>query len=87
MATVLIPPAMRTLSDGEARLEAQGATLRQVIRDLGERYPQLTSRLVEDGRIGRGLTIAINGNVVSTGLIEPVPDGAEIVILPAISGG
>ncbi|MYJ02561.1 MAG: MoaD/ThiS family protein, partial [Chloroflexi bacterium] len=36
---------------------------------------------------GRGLSLAINGDVVSTGLITKVPEGAEISIVPQISGG
>ncbi len=87
MVRVLIPVTLRTLSGGEAEIEAVGHNLRSVIADLGERYPELAGRLVQDGRIGRGLTLAINGDVVSTGLITKVPADAEIAIVPQISGG
>lgn len=87
MVKVLIPVALRTLSEGEAEIEAAGHNLRSVIADLGERYPKLSARLEADGRIGRGLTLAINGDVVSTGLVTPVPANAEIAIVPQISGG
>lgn len=87
MVTVLVPQPLRTLTDGEGILTAEGHNLRSVIRDLGQRYPELGERLVQNGRIGRGLTLAINGDVVSTGLITKVPDGAEIAIVPQISGG
>ena len=87
MVTVLVPQPLRTLTDGEGVLSAEGHNLRSVIRDVGTRYPDLAERLVQHGRIGRGLTLAINGDVVSTGLITKVPEGAEIAIVPQISGG
>ncbi len=87
MITVLVPQPLRTLTDGEGVLTAEGHNLRSVIRDLGQRYPELAERLVQNGRIGRGLSLAINGDVVSTGLITKVPEGAEIAIVPQISGG
>ena len=87
MVTVLIPQSLRTLTSGEAVLAAEGHNLRAVIRDLAPRYPALAERLVNDGRIGRGLSLAINGDVVSTGLITKVPEGAEISVVPQISGG
>ena len=48
---------------------------------------ELAERLVNEGKIGRGISLAINGDVVSTGLITKVPEGAEIAIVPQISGG
>ncbi len=87
LVTVHVPQSLRTLSNGEAVLTAAGHNLRAVIKDLALRYPQLAERLVNGDRIGRGLSLAINGDVVSTGLITPVPEGAEIAIVPQISGG
>ncbi len=87
MVTVLIPQPLRTLTNGEPVLTAEGHNLRAVIRDLAPRYPELAERLVSNGRIGRGLSLAINGDVVSTGLITKVPQNAEIAIVPQISGG
>lgn len=87
MVTVLIPQPLRTLTDGESVLTAEGHNIRAVVRDLAPRYPELAERLVDGGRIGRGISLAINGDVVSTGLITKVPEGAEIAIVPQISGG
>ena len=87
MVTVLIPQPLRTLTNGESVLTAEGHNIRAVVRDLEERYPALAERLVDSGRIGRGISLAINGDVVSTGLITKVPEGAEIAVVPQISGG
>ncbi len=87
MVTVLIPQPLRTLTNGESVLTAEGHNIRAVIRDLAPDYPELADRLVNEGKIGRGISLAINGDVVSTGLITKVPEGAEIAIVPQISGG
>ena len=87
MITVLIPQPLRTLTNGESVLTAEGHNIRAVIRDLAPRYPELADRLIDGSRIGRGISLAINGDVVSTGLITRVPEGAEIAIVPQISGG
>ena len=87
MVTVLIPQPLRTLTNGEAVLTAEGHNIRAVIRDLSRSYPELAQRLVNGTRIGRGISLAINGDVVSTGLITKVPEGAEIAVVPQISGG
>ena len=71
-----------------AEIEGSGATLQQLLpRRSGKRYPKLRDRVVVDGGIAPGISIAIDGNVVSSGLLEPVPEGAEITIVPQISGG
>lgn len=85
--TVLVPASLQTLTGGEARLIAEGHNLRAVIADLAKRYPALGDRLQNGDRLGRGLSLAINGDILSTGLITPVDDNAEIAILPQISGG
>ncbi|MXX47593.1 MAG: MoaD/ThiS family protein [Chloroflexi bacterium] len=87
MITVLIPQPLRTLTNGESVLTAEGHNIRAVIRDLSSRYPELADRLMDGSKIGRGISLAINGDVVSTGLITRVPEGAEIAIVPQISGG
>ena len=87
MVTVLIPQPLRTLTNGEPVLMAEGHNIRAVFRELAKRYPQLSERVVDGTRVGRGISLAINGDVVSTGLITKVPEGAEIAIVPQISGG
>jgi len=68
MITVLIPQPLRTLTNGESVLTAEGHNIRAVIRDLSSRYPELADRLMDGSKIGRGISLAINGDVVSTGL-------------------
>ena len=48
MAIVFIPSLMQRLTDGENRVEIEGATVRQIINNLDARYPGLKDRLVEN---------------------------------------
>ncbi len=87
MATILIPPQMRHLTDGETSIEAEGETLRQLFTNIGQRFPQLRDRVIDDGLIAPGISLAVDDNVVSTGLVESVGPDARITIVPQISGG
>jgi len=87
VATVFIPAMMRSLTDGEERVEVPGSTLREVVAALDARYPGFADSVVQDGRVRPGLALAVNGVAQSTGLLAAVPADAEVHILPAISGG
>lgn len=87
MAVVIIPPLLRALTGDVDRVEVEGNTLRKVIDELERRYPGVRARLVEGGAIRPEISIAVNGGLITAGLVEPVPSDAEILIIPAISGG
>ena len=87
MALVFIPSLMRTLTGGKDRVEVPGHTLRQVVENLEAAYPGMKELLLQDNRIRPGLQLAVNGVVTAVGLMEQVPEGAEVQILPAIGGG
>ena len=87
MAVVIVSTALRSLTGGAERIDAQGATIRGLIEDIDRQYPGFQERVVEDDAIAPGLSVAVNGSVVGRGLWEPVPDGAEVAFVPAISGG
>jgi len=86
VAVVHIPTQWRA-DVGADQLEVGGATLRQVIAALEARAPGIADRVMADGRLRPELAISINGAIAERGLIEPVPDGAEIYLIPAIGGG
>ncbi|MSQ42007.1 MAG: MoaD/ThiS family protein [Dehalococcoidia bacterium] len=87
MAVVHIPAHMRTLSGGRDRVEVQGRTLRQVIEALAAACPGMRELLLDDDQIRPEMAIAIDGVVAESGLVEPVPEHAEIHLIPAIAGG
>ena len=87
-----IPGALRVYTDGHSRVEVDSShgTLREVLLALWSRYPGLRDRLAtEQGEVREHINIFIGNEDVRylDGLATPVPDGAEISIVPAISGG
>ena len=87
MAKVFVPALMRKLAGGEPVVEVPGATLREVMDNLGEAYPGMKELIVENGRVRPGLQLAVDGVLSATGLMAQVPEDAEVHILPALGGG
>lgn len=87
MATVWIPPLMRAMTSGAERVTVTGATVREVVAELDERFPGMAERLVDGNRIRPGLAVAINGVMSHHGLREKVAPDSEVHFVPAIAGG
>jgi molybdopterin converting factor small subunit len=87
MPTVFLPTMLRPLAGGLDRVEVEGQTIREVVDQLEQLAPGIKQTLIEDGRVRPGLAFAVNGVMQSMGLLAPVPEDAEVHILPAISGG
>ena len=87
MALVFIPSLMRNITGGLDRVEVEGSTLRQVVENLEAAYPGVKAVVLDDNRIRPGLALAVNGVPTARGLMEAVPEGAEVQIMPAIAGG
>jgi molybdopterin converting factor small subunit len=86
MAKVHVPAPLRTLTDGQSDVEADGATLGELIDRLDEKHPGIRARLVEEGRLRPGMAAFIDG-VQSTGLQTKLNPDSEVYFSPAISGG
>ena len=90
--TFLLPGSLRSLSDGRSRvvIDQSPATLADALEALWKRCPAIRDRLTtEQGQIREHINVFVGvENVRYTGGLQtPVPDGAEISIIPAISGG
>lgn len=87
--TVSIPTIMRSLTGGEKRVTAGGATLAAVIDDLETHYAGLRDRLLSDGELNRYVNVYVDDEDVrfAGGLQAPVSEDAEVTILPAVAGG
>lgn len=68
---------------------ATGATLATAIQNLAEHAPSLQGYLISETGIRRSLIISVNDTPVHAAQAEShvLTDGAEIVLLPPISGG
>ena len=86
MARVHLPAPLRSLTDGEADVSAEGSTLGEVIDRLEDAYPGIRARLIEEGRLRAGMAAFVDG-VQSSGLQTRVNPDSEVYFSPAISGG
>jgi sulfur-carrier protein len=90
MATVKIPPVLRTQTGGEAEVAADGATVGEVLRALAAAHPGTESQLFsQDGDLNRYVNVYLNDEDVRVldGLETPLTQGDTVVILPAMAGG
>jgi hypothetical protein len=72
VTTVFIPTMLQSLAGGVKQVDIEAANVRQVIDRLDELYPGVKARLVEEGRLRPNLSVAIDGEVGRTGLLEKV---------------
>jgi sulfur-carrier protein len=89
MTLVRIPPTLRSDVGGARELEAEGATVRDVIDDLVERYPPLRDQLLQNGGLASYVNVFLGGEDVRTldGLETPVGGDSTVILLPAVAGG
>ena len=86
MATVHIPALLRPLTGGLQSMEAAGSTLREVLADVVRQQPKLEHRIIDATGIVPEIMIAI-GDTEAKFVDVPVPEGADVWILPSIAGG
>ena len=87
---VKIPTMLRAHTGGEARVTAEGSTLRDVLEHLDESHPGLLGRVVSaEGSLHHFVNVYVNDEDVRyLGALETdVADGDVISILPAVAGG
>ncbi len=90
MAVVSIPTPLRPHTGGLGRVEAEGVTVGDVLKDAGARYPELHKRLfAADGELHQHVNVYVNDEDIRfmDDLSTPVADKDEVAIIPAIAGG
>ncbi len=89
-ASVRIPTILRSYTDGESEVSAEGSTLLEVIDDLEVRHAGIKARVLDDnGRLRRFVNVYVGNEDVRflDGLDTPVADGTQVSIIPAVAGG
>jgi len=87
---VQIPTPLRTLTQGNDEVTANGATVRAVIDELEASYPGLKDRLCDDKGVRRFVNIFLNEEEdirFLDALDTALSDGDSLQIVPAIAGG
>ena len=87
MATVWIPPLLRSLTGGREQVAVAGATVGQVIDELDARFPGLKDRLRAGDSLRPGLAAIVDAQVARGGLEQAVGAESEVHFVQAIGGG
>lgn len=90
MAKVRIPAPLRKLTGDLRVVQAEGATLVDLVEDLERQFPGIKTRLVDgDGRVHAFVNIFVDEEDVRflLGLQTPLRQDAEVSIIPAMAGG
>lgn len=88
--TVRLPGALRDATGGQTKVEASGRTLADVFADIERRHPGFRSRVLDDGgRLRTYVNVYIGEDDARAkgGADAPVPDGTEVMVIPAMAGG
>lgn len=86
---VQIPQAMRQHADGQASVDVAGANVKDVLDQLGTKFPNIVGRIFENGQVRRFVNIYLNDEDIRylDNLQSPVKDGDVLSIIPAVAGG
>jgi molybdopterin synthase sulfur carrier subunit len=89
MAVVRIPTPLRAHAGGHDRVEAAGATVGEVLQELGAQYPAVRERLFEGSELRRFVNVYVNNEDIRylEDLATPVGPGDDVSIIPAVAGG
>jgi molybdopterin synthase sulfur carrier subunit len=90
VSTVKIPPVLRGSTGGAKEVQADGATVGEVLRSVAAQHPATESQLFsENGELNRYVNVYLNDEDVRVldGLDTGVGEDDTLVILPAMAGG
>jgi molybdopterin synthase sulfur carrier subunit len=88
--TVRLPGSLRDAVGGTTKIQASGATLEQLIADIDRRHPGFRALIVDEaGRLKTYVNVYVGDEDARTqgGLSAVVPDGSEVMLIPAMAGG
>ena len=81
MAHVVLSGTLQQLAGGASEIEVEARDVRQLLRVLSERYPELAPHLES------GYAIAIDGEIFQDAWFAPIRPDSEVHLVPAIRGG
>jgi molybdopterin synthase sulfur carrier subunit len=81
LARVVLSGTLKQLAGGTGEIELPASDVRQLLRALGERYPDLAPHLES------GYAVAIDGEIFQDAWFAPIGPDSEVHLVPAIRGG
>ena len=88
--SVRIPTILRTYTNGESEVTADGDTLAAVLDDLDASYSGIKGRVLDEaGNLRRFVNVYVGNDDVRflDNLDTPTPEGTQISVIPAVAGG
>ena len=88
--SVRIPTILRTYTGGASEVDAEGATLAEVLDDLDSSYPGIRARILDDqGALRRFVNVYVGNDDVRflDALDTKTPEGSQVSVIPAVAGG
>ncbi len=81
MARISLSSGLALYTGGETAIELEVGNVRQLFAALGERYPELASRLETE------IAVAIDGEIYQDALLQKIAGASEVFLFPKIAGG
>ncbi len=81
MVEVNLWSGLRDFADGNVTVEVEAKNVGEVLRGLVKAYPQL------EPVIDAGVSVAVDGKIIASGLTEPVRPNSEVFLLQQLKGG
>ena len=88
--SVRIPTILRTYTNGESEVSADGGTVAEVLESLDSSFPGIRSRILDDeGAIRRFVNVYVGNDDVRflEALETTTPEGVQVSVIPAVAGG
>ncbi len=87
---VRVPTILRSYTDGQKAVQADGENIAELLVDLDSKFPGLRGRLITDeGALHRFVNVYVNDEDVRFlgALDAKLNSGDTVTILPAVAGG
>lgn len=81
MAKVVLWGSLKKAAEGKTELELDVSDVRELLEELGERFPKLGPQL------DAGVSVSIDGTMVRDNLFVDIKPDSEVYVLPRMAGG
>ncbi len=81
MVKVLLWGSLRSATGGQAEVEVEASTFKELLDRLSEDYPGLKPQ------IERGVSLALDGVIYREAWFTPIGPDNEVVLMPYMTGG
>ena len=81
MVKVRLGGTLMSSKAGGNEFEVEATTIQEMLAKLADQHPELKPV------IERGVAVAIDGTIYRGAFLKPIPEGAEVFLLPHVAGG